>query len=271
AGFFNQCCVINPASSGNPVQAPDHRYVNRLLRLPNQIHVVVRSDVVATHLGKIAQRLTIAVDPLAEVVVEVIALSRDLLLEQRIHHERRSPRVFKRANPVDFVREWRRRRHNWILQRQPQIICRQIHGIIPPRSAWPFAYTIANGVRLLVRQVPADALPLPDRCSTEFCSDLPGKCIHAAVSLDPYCRAEAGSRLTPKDADQTCRAANSLTPPPASVARALWKCQSHARCNGCMRLSATDRDTLALPESPLASARRQRPSQPARRRRCRSA
>ena len=62
-------------------------------------------------LGKIAQRFRVTFRPLLEIKLQVVVIAPNLLLEERMEHDRRRAGVFHSFDVVDLFRKRRSRWH----------------------------------------------------------------------------------------------------------------------------------------------------------------
>src|SRR5262249_26967009 len=98
----------------------------------------LRAEVVAGHVREVRKRLGVAVRPVVEEAGKVKALQGDLLLEQGVKYDRRRPGLLHPQEGVQVLTQRRRRAHQRVTQRQPQVVGRQVdHAFVsfPPPTA----------------------------------------------------------------------------------------------------------------------------------------
>jgi hypothetical protein len=126
--------VTGPAAGGDSVEAADDRDSDGGLGPPDVLEIRVRTDLVALHVRQVGHCLRVALRAVREIPVELRALHRDLLLEERVQHYRRRPRVLHAADVVQDLAQRPRRAHERIRERQPEILRREIDHHAPPGS-----------------------------------------------------------------------------------------------------------------------------------------
>ncbi len=104
AGLLDFMRILDPSAGRDAVEAADHRNIKRLLQPPQVIEIALGANIVALHLGKIAERLGIGLGAAAEVMIELVTLVGDLLLEQRVQHDRRCTGGLQSARQLDLFR-----------------------------------------------------------------------------------------------------------------------------------------------------------------------
>src|SRR6185369_12619319 len=82
SGLLDQPRVIGPAAYRSAIQTAHYWNLNSLFGPSNQVQIFVRTNVVALHIGEIADRFRIAVDSLRQVMVDVITIETGLLFKQ---------------------------------------------------------------------------------------------------------------------------------------------------------------------------------------------
>ena len=71
------------------------------------------------------------------VVDDAELLAGDLLLEERVHDDRRRAGVLEPADGVQVVRKWRRSRHEWVRQVESEIGRAEVHRVPHFPALWP--------------------------------------------------------------------------------------------------------------------------------------
>jgi hypothetical protein len=82
----------------------------------DELNVLLRAQVVGLGLREVGERLGEGLRPVAQIVVQLGLLVGDLLLEQRVHHDGRRPRLLQALHAVEGVRQRRRGGDERVLQ-----------------------------------------------------------------------------------------------------------------------------------------------------------
>src|SRR5215471_10932979 len=95
--------------------------MNRRLQGPDVLQIAIRSDVVGSHVRKVALRLK-RFDSGREHPIELRGLGFNLLFKKGREHNRRNTGLLHSANVVDTLAERAGRRHKRRAQLKPQIL-----------------------------------------------------------------------------------------------------------------------------------------------------
>jgi len=167
--------VIDPASRGHPVEAADDGNAHRGLDPAKMLQVGVGTEVVAPHVGKVRERLRVALGAVREMMVEIVALERDLLFEERREHHRRRSRVFHPADIAHVLAERTGRGHERAREPESEVPGGEINHACPPAgyrpsSDPPDARISASGPAHRFALVPIASGRFPDRCERAWCT-----------------------------------------------------------------------------------------------------
>ncbi|OPZ77168.1 MAG: hypothetical protein BWY77_01751 [bacterium ADurb.Bin431] len=113
--------IVDPATSGDPVEAGDNRDSGRLLGLADVLKIALRPKPILLRLGKIGQRLGKTVGAKAEEMIQLLGLERDLLFEKGIENDRRCPGILEILDGIQILGEGGGRRNQRVLELQAHI------------------------------------------------------------------------------------------------------------------------------------------------------
>jgi hypothetical protein len=115
-------------SSQPDVQGRDHRHRHDVLDAPDLLEVGVGPEAELVGAGQVRRGLGGRVRVDLEVVLGATALARDLLLEERVHHDGGRARVLEAAHGAEIVDHGRGAGQERMGQAQAEITGGEVHG-----------------------------------------------------------------------------------------------------------------------------------------------
>ena len=132
AGLLDLPGVVDPAPGGHPVEAADDRNAHRGLDPAKMLQIGVGTEVIAPHVGKVRERLRVALGAVREMMVEIVALERDLLFEERREHHGRRSRIFHPTDIAHVLAERTGRGHERAREPESEVLGGEINHACPP-------------------------------------------------------------------------------------------------------------------------------------------
>jgi hypothetical protein len=143
AGLLDLLRVLEPARGRDAVERRDDGHRDGLADAADLLEVRVGPEAVLARLGEERARLGERVRVRLEVVEEALVRGRDLLLEDRVHHDRGGARVLEALDHVEVIHERRGARHEGMCEREAEVVGAEVHR---RRLRQGFVEVLAEGV-----------------------------------------------------------------------------------------------------------------------------
>lgn len=105
AGLLDLVRVLDPAAARNAVEAGDHGKIDRRFGSTQMLEIQIRGQLVVVEIREVAQSLGGAVAAVRQAVIRRQAFVSDLLLKERVEHDRRRACVLHSADRIEPLGE----------------------------------------------------------------------------------------------------------------------------------------------------------------------
>ncbi len=122
---------MQPAPQARAVQRCDHRNLDHLLDPVQLLQVLVGAQRVVVPIREERKRLRERLPVAVQVVIRRRPFQGQLLLEQRVHHDRRGAGVLEPAHRVQVVHQRRGAGHQRMREAQAEIHGAEVHLLLP--------------------------------------------------------------------------------------------------------------------------------------------